>query len=456
MANKKVTKFNRDIKINAATCVIAAILLYVIIVVIISSQKEPITIYKVNKSNISNNIILDGLAVRDERIINSNANGYLCYYVRDGEKTSKFSTVCTIDQTGEIYNIINDSEEYDELFTEENYSDIRSIISLYKVNYNDVTYYNSYIFENNINNKVLNLTSEILMQQVDVSNISSNAITTPYSGLVTYYVDGFENYDISHISQVDFDQSKYKKQTLKTGDSVTANTPIFKIIPSENWSIIAPISAEQINALGDRTKITFYINNSSFTASMPYEIINGTDGTYIKINLNKYLSNYMSERYLTVEIIMDEDIGLKVPMSAITEKDVYKIPIEYFSAGSNQSISNKLNIQIMGEDGEITIKQISPTIYTTDDEYCYVDPLVFEDTDVLLNINTNNTLAVSLLSTSKITGVYCANRGTAEFTMITIIKNIDEFALIESDGSLKIYDNIVLDATTVKENQLIY
>ncbi len=456
--NKKVVKFNRDIKINAATCVIAAILLYVIICVIISSRKEPITIYKVNKSNISNNIVLNGLAVRDERLIYASTNGYLCYYVRDEEKTSKNSTICTIDQSGEIYNIINDSDQYDALFTKENYSEIRSIISSYKVNYSNVSYYNSYVFENNINNKVLDLTSEILMQQVNESGTvsSGNAVTTPYSGIVTYYVDGFETYDSSTISAADFDQSKYNKETLKTGDSVSAGTPIAKIIPSEEWSIVAPITAEQITELGDKTKITFYINNSSFTATMPFEIINGTDGTYIKINLNKYMSNFISERYFTVEIIMDEDSGLKIPVSSIVKKELYKIPISYFSAGSNQSSSNKINVQIKNEEGELTIKQVSPTIYLSDEEYCYVDPLVFEATDVIYNLNTNETLAVSILDTIEIEGVYSANRGTAEFTKITIIKIIDEFALIESDENLKIYDNIILDAASVKENQTIY
>ena len=189
---------------------------------------------------------------------------------------------------------------------------------------------------------------------------------------------------------------------------------------------------------------------------MPYEIINGSDGTYINISLDKYMSNFVSERYLTIEIIKKDDTGLKIPVSAIVDKDVYKIPIDYFSAGSNQSNANRINIQVLDENGEITIKQIAPTIYDSDEEYCYVDPLDFSDTDVLLNINSNQTIAVSLLSTNKIQGVYSANRGTAEFKKITVIKTVDEFALIESDEELKIYDNIVLDSSTVTENQIIY
>lgn len=455
---KKVVKFNRDIKVNAATCLIAAILLYVIICVIIAARKEPITTYKVNKSNISNNITLEGLAIRDEEVINTTKSGYICYYIRDGEKIQKNSTVCSVDESGQIYNVISDVEEYDDLLSKDDYDAIRSLISLYKVSYNDSSFYEAYNFENNLNNKVLELNNEILMQQI-TSESGSTALTgiySPYSGLVTYYIDGFEDYNISNISQDAFDKSKYTKQTLKTGDVVSTNSPIVKIIPSEKWNIVAPVTQEQIAAISDSEYINFKINNSSYEVYMPYEIINASDGTYINIKLDKYMSNYVSERYVSIEIIKKEDTGLKIPVSAIVDKEVYKIPISYFSAGSNQSNANRINIQILDENGEITIKQIAPTIYDSDEEYCYVDPLDFSDTDVLLDINSNQTIAVSLLSTNKIQGVYSANRGTAEFKKITIIKTVDEFALIESDEDLKVYDNIVLDSSTVTENQIIY
>ena len=429
-----------------------------IICVIIAARKEPITTYKVNKSNISNNITLEGLAIRDEEVINTTKSGYICYYIRDGEKIQKNSTVCSVDESGQIYNVISDVEEYDDLLSKDDYDAIRSLISLYKVSYNDSSFYEAYNFENNLNNKVLELNNEILMQQI-TSESGSTALTgiySPYSGLVTYYIDGFEDYNISNISQDAFDKSKYTKQTLKTGDVVSTNSPIVKIIPSEKWNIVAPVTQEQIAAISDSEYINFKINNSSYEVYMPYEIINASDGTYINIKLDKYMSNYVSERYVSIEIIKKEDTGLKIPVSAIVDKEVYKIPISYFSAGSNQSNANRINIQILDENGEITIKQIAPTIYDSDEEYCYVDPLDFSDTDVLLDINSNQTIAVSLLSTNKIQGVYSANRGTAEFKKITIIKTVDEFALIESDEDLKVYDNIVLDSSTVTENQIIY
>ncbi|MGN0436508.1 MAG: HlyD family efflux transporter periplasmic adaptor subunit [Wujia sp.] len=455
--SNNIIKFNRDIKINAATCLIAAILLYVVISIIIASKKEPITTYKVNKTNINNDIILTGLIIRDEEVLSTSKSGYICYYIRDGEKVKKDSAVCTIDETGKIHEAVNNTELYDELLTEQDYKDIRSLISLYKVTYKDSEFYTAYNFENNANNKVLELTNEILMQQVNNDNsYGISSVLSPYSGVITYYVDGYEDFDIANISSMDFDKSLYEKNTLKTGDVTAANSPVAKVIPSEDWNIIAPISAEQISQISEYESIKFRINNSSYIIKMPYEIIYNSDGTYINIMLNQYMSNFISERYVDVEIIREDDTGLKVPISALIDKTVYKIPIDYLSGGGNQNYSNRFNVQVMGEDGQITINQVTPTIYKKDEEFCYVDPAAFENTDVLLDIETNNTCAVSLLSTATIKGVYSANRGIAEFEMVEVIKIVDEFALVSSTGGLKEYDNIILNSEKVTENQIIY
>jgi len=454
--NKKVVKLNKSIRINAATCVVAAILLYVIICIIRMAAKEPISIYRVSKSNVNNNITLNAIAVRDEQLLKTPQAGYVCYYIRDGEKIKKNSTICTIDETGELFNVISESENYDNLLTSDDYNDIRALISLYKVTYNDDTFYNAYNFENNVNNKVVELTNEIMMQQVSGTATSMSAVNSPYSGIVTYYIDGYENFDIQSISAEAFDMSKYQKQTLKTGDVVSANNPIIKVVPNENWNIIAPITPEQYSSISDSSYIYFRINNSSYTVSMPYEIINGTDGTYINIKINKYLSNYISERFLSIEILQADDTGLKVPVSALVEKDTYKIPIDYLSAGGNQTNTNRINVQVRNENGDITINQIKPNIYMIDEEYCYVDPNSFNDTDVLMNINTNQTIAVSLLEIHKLSGVYSANRGTAEFRHVTVLKTIDDFALIKSGEDISVYDNIIFDSSKVKENQVIY
>lgn len=457
--DKKIVRMKkREININAATVIIAAVLLYVIICIISAARKEPITTYKVNKSNISNDIILDGLIIRNEQIITSPNAGYVCYYVRDGEKIKKNAMVCTIDQTGQVYNALSDDAGYEEVLTAEDYIDVRNTISLYKVNYSNDNFYEAYNFENSINNKVLELTNEILMQQLSASGnpMAISSVASPYSGIVTYYMDGYESFDINSINAASFDKSAYMKNTLKTGDMISAGEPIVKIIPDDTWYIVAPISNEQIAMLEDDEYISFKLNNSNYQMTMPYELIYANDGTYIKVTVTKYMSNYIAERFISLEIIMEEDTGLKVPVSALVDKEVYLIPTSYLTGGGNQTLSNSLYVQSRDENGNETIKQVNANIYMTVDDVSYIDPKSLDPSDVLVDIQTQETLAVSVLSTETIKGVYSATRGTADFRKVTIKKIDDEFALIESGEEISAYDNIILDASKVTENQILY
>ena len=77
----RIIQLNKEIRANAATIVIAAVLLYVVISVVSSLSKESVTIYQVSKGDVSNDITLQGLAIRDEVIVNTQKSGYLCYYI---------------------------------------------------------------------------------------------------------------------------------------------------------------------------------------------------------------------------------------------------------------------------------------------------------------------------------------------------------------------------------------
>ena len=74
----RIIQLNKEIRANAATIVIAAVLLYVVISVVSSLSKESVTIYQVSKGDVSNDITLQGLAIRDEVIVITLNSGYLC------------------------------------------------------------------------------------------------------------------------------------------------------------------------------------------------------------------------------------------------------------------------------------------------------------------------------------------------------------------------------------------
>ena len=167
--------------------------------------------------------------------------------------------------------------------------------------------------------------------------------------------------------------------------------------------------------------------------------------------------NYINDRFIDVVILMDQNNGLKIPNTSIAKKSVYKIPVDYLSQGSDSTSKTLLNIKALDDKGEVTIKQISPDIYKVDDEYCYVDPNDFTANDVLVNPESNDTLALSTAEKTELQGVYCVNQGIATFRYIEILYQDDEYTIIKPEVSYSIawYDRIILDQSLVKENQII-
>ncbi len=450
MSKKKVRRIKKTINFNVAIFVVFAIMIYAVVNIVISVRRKPVTVYQVSKSEINNNIMLDALAVREEMLLSAGTSGYVCYFLSDGEKASKNSTLCSIDSSGKLYNELSDSGRYDELLTKEDYTSIRQLISMYKTNYSDNTFYEAYTFEKNARSKVLELTSEVLFEEAKSQGVTLGMVNAPQSGVVAYYSDGYENFNAANISLKDFDKSKYKKTSFLSGDVVSAGQNVIKLIPNESWKIYAPLNAEQVEKLSKDDYVRFKINNSSYNISMPFEVIDGTDGKYICISINKYLTNYCDERFLSVELLLEDDTGIKVPNSSIAYKKVYKIPKDYFEG-------NRLVVDYLTSDDTRDEKLVEPTIYEKeDDDYYYVSPQSFEPTDVIVNHKSGKNIALSLVEYYDLEGVYSANRGIAEFRMITKKKELEGFVLIKANENVKPYDNIVLNAAEVVENQTLY
>ena len=100
---------------------------------------------------------------------------------------------------------------------------------------------------------------------------------------------------------------------------------------------------------------------------------------------------------------------------------------------------------------------MKPDIYQVDKKFCYVDPNDLSEEDVLVNPETNATLALAKADTVKIDGVYCVNQGTATFRYIDILFADNEYTIVKSNVNYSIawYDRIVLNQAIVTENQII-
>lgn len=469
-ANANVIRLSRSARLNSTVIIFAIILIYVVASIIISFMKEPITTYKVGSSNINSNITCTGIALRNEIEITCSKSGYMIYFVHDGDKVKKNAPVCTVDETGNIISAIKATGESDDgngLFTQSDYASIRSTIDTYKASYSDVTFSNLYNFKSEVESKVMELSSDVMMQQINAggTKVSSTlqTIKSTESGVITYYTDGYEKKTPETLSEDDFNKNNYKKTSLKSGDILDTGSTVFKIVSDESWNIVCQVTEEQAKVIQGEEKLRFTINDSPIEISSTYSILPRGESYFVVLPLKKYMVDYIDERFLNIEIILNKFEGLKVPNSALQDKEVYKIPKEYINESEKSSSKSVTVRRFENADatagdatGDSKTTKVNLIIYKSDDAYYYVDEETFFDTDQILAKEGADVSPVLSLDRDTLTGVYLANTGVAEYIEVNVVKTQDEFSILKSDENLKEFDNIVLDASQVSVNQTLY
>lgn len=450
-------------QINTGTIIFSIIFIYILIRVIISLQTETLSIYEVQNSFIDTNINATALILRQENIVNSDSSGYVSYYVRDGEKVGKNKTVYTIDETGSIYDKIKDSNAEGLSMSSDGLKEVRTRISNFENYFTYSNFSDIYNFRYDIENAVLELTNEAMIEQLtsldgNTAGISTYKKVSSYeSGIITYYKDGYENTTIDNFKVDDVNSSNYKKQTLKTGEIINTGDPVYKLVTSENWNLIIPLSEKDAAILEEKEYLKINIHNSSKNITSPVSFVTKNGKHFAILSLNQQMVNYINDRFIDVVIIMEQKNGLKIPNTAITKKEAYQIPISYLTKGSDSLETKYINIKTLDKNGEITVQQKVPDILKKEDNYIYIDPNDYPEDTVIYNSNTNETIQLSSASKKELDGVYCVNQGIAKFRYIEIQYQDDEYTIVSVDKPYSIarYDRIVLNQSFVNENQII-
>lgn len=460
--NKNVVKFRRPFYLNIGFVIFAVLLFYLIIEIVISIKHVKPSVYCVESSYIDNNFYVTGIAVRKETLVNAVSSGYVSYYIRDGERVGKNATVYTIDETGSVYDYLAETAGDSIKLAVEDYETIKKRITMFRSTYSSDNFDSVYNFKGDLQNLMLEVTNELLIEQAtsngnDLAN-TFKSVPSDMSGIVTYYQDGFESYTVDAVNQSTFQSGNYDKVSLKSGDIINAGSPVYKIVESDDWNIVAPLTENQVELLKEETVVTITIDNLNHEVDCNFELLSKSDGTYINIILNKLMVDFVDDRFLEVCIKVDSPTGLKIPNSAVVDINAYQIPISYLTAGSNSSTAKYLNKRVLDENGELSVVQISPNIYGMDEEYCYIDMQSLEPGDIIVAPNSTDTLSTNQLSTKPLTGVFSANKGTAQFKQVEIINKKDDFCIVKDhvDNSITLYDYILLDGESASEGQIIY
>lgn len=458
---KKIIRYRRPLNMNVGIIIFAIIFVYMTFSVYTYMKKEKVQFYEVVEGDIVNDNEYTGIILRDERVQYTERAGYINFYIREGKRASVGTRIYSIDETGSVSSLLDGNAAEDLELSQADMSDIKRQISSFSISFADEKFGELYDLEytlkavvwDYVNANTLGNLEQILAQ----TNLTLQTVKAPVSGVFSNTIDGLESLKTDQLSADLFDRSNYKK-TITRSDLIEQSAPAYKLIVSDRWSICFPLDEEERLEYAAQTVLRVKFDANELETTGDFSMVTGSDGnTYGKLDFDHYMVQFVADRYVNFEVVSAKADGLKIPVTSVTTKNFYLIPLEYMALGGNSSDPGFM--KEVYTDGNVSVEFVSATIYFSTDEYYYVDmsdnsPLKAGD----YVIKPDSTDRYQIGSTAPLQGVYNINKGYTVFKQIDIIKSNDEYYTIRKGTSygLSVYDRIVLNADTVYEGQLIY
>jgi hypothetical protein len=440
--------------------VFLVIFIYIIINIYIYLTKNHISIYEVHEGTTAQNNRITGLILRKEKVITSDGAGYISYFQKEGARVSKNSSVYAVDESRQIVDVIL-SGDVPITLSKKNNAEIKYEIMSFQKNYSKSDFSAVYNFKEEADNLVLDLLNTTMLDhghtiQEDTGlDYSYQMYKSKASGVISYYVDNYETVTENTISSDLFQRDNYDRTSLRTTTMLPPNSPVYKIITSDQWSLLLPLKKEQYAGLQEKETIKFTIRKDDVDAKAKISLLQKGSEFYAKLTMDKYMTNYLNDRFLEVDLKINGVEGLKIPKTSIVEKNFYMVPLEYFTEGGDSGKSG-LIVEQYSKNGEVSYQFVPVDIYYEDEIYGYVDTEMFEvGTGIVSDGNMDR---FTLTQMNKLTGVYCVNTGYSVFKRIEVLYEDKEYCIIEKNtlSGLSAYDHIALDGSTAVDQAIIY
>lgn len=560
---KNIAAFRKPININLGIVFFAVIFIYLCFYFITYAGQTKIRGYQVVTGSLSENTIYRGIAIRSEREFYADDAGYVNYYAGEGIKSGCGNLVYTLDATGALAEMLADSEKSN--LTDDELNSIKSEIMNFNNEFITSDFASVYDFKRSLNSLVSRYRTTNIMDNIHALNAASNSaevrlIRAETSGIVVYSHDGYEDLTIDTVSVQNLKEEDYNEDHFSSNRLVASGDLIYKMITSEDWYVAIEIDELTANRLMDETYLEVRFLKTQTTSWATSEVRYTGDGILLLLGFNNSMITFAKDRFIDIELVLNQETGLKIPNSAIEEKEFYVIPKEFITKGSDQS--EGALVERYNENGERELIYTELNIYYVTDEYYYVskenlsagtylynphesfdketlldsdeirdsyeqeqtssvgilsnevnegdevtynedgEPIVIpagsvtgdtgevsgdDHSDTLtqdseasdteadqsepesLDTADNNESSDSVNSyaheskiavgmTGTLIGVYNMNKGYADFRQITILYQNDEYAIVKPNTMYGLceYDYIVLDASSVSDNDLIY
>lgn len=459
--SKKIIPYRKKRIINVGVIIFLLVFFYLILILVKFATRKQIRYNEVVEGSMSENKTHTGLILRDESVQVSPDGGYINIYMRDGKRAAVGSRVYSLDATGDLKKLMEASAGKEDTISDSSVIEMKKKLSNFTSNYSDSDFEYVYDTKYLLDNAASEYSNLINIENIDnISNangLSLNVVTSPYSGEISYAMDDIAEKKEEDLTKSDFDTSKHPISYIKNEQLIEAETKVYRIVNSESWSIYFEFEKGEEELYAEKKALTVKFKSNGLTLTGDYSVVETKDGYSLgKLTFDKYMVQFISNRYAEFDIQSSVVNGLKIPSKCVLEKDFYTIPVEYMAKGGD-GVSDGFYKQV-DKDGTTSTVFVPEDIIKITDTNCYIST---ENKDIvsgdkLIKPDSNEIFEVS--NKEKLLGVYNINKGYTVFKNIDILGSNKEFYIVDkvTKYGLKVYDHILLNPDGFKEGDFIY
>lgn len=375
----------KKIRFKYNRIILLFIFIYIVSNVVILLGKTTTKTLTLKNEMVEESFNKKGLIIRDEYVINSNFDGKVEYYLKDGDRAKKkediacvYSNEISDDDLKSLKNIKNDIssiENGDTAFIKKDIGNINKEISLLSqklqielLNENIDVYGQIEKINKLIDDKNLLINSDLndkslknkQVQEKEVTNLidkNTEVFKSKNSGVVSYQFDGNEekfNFDnINQIKIKDIEGTKNNYKDISKEKKLDKGEPIARIINNLKQFVAISCNEEEIKKFKIGQKIILSSDIEKINSKV-YDIYKEGKQYIVIIEISEQNVEIYDTRIKEFDIIYKSIEGLKVPKKAVVNSD------------------GKKGVYVVSETGDAKFVELKGTLYESE-EYIVID-----------------------------------------------------------------------------------
>lgn len=448
-----ISEYKTKQGMNIGILIFILILLYLIVTIVTYATSKRISTYEVRRGSIVKDNSFTGLILRQEKTVYAEADGYISYFRNENSKVKAGSNVYAV--STEIQNTETAADTQSLSLSEDMQKNLNLKTQNFNENFDPQKFSAVYTLKNDVTEALRDASNQSKMVQLEsLASLNSSNIHVYQSandGILVRNIDGYEDLTEASLKPSDFDRTSYNSVRLEDQGRIQAGDAVYKLVTSEEWYAYIELDENQAKELSETTSIKTRIDKDNEALWADFSVLQLDGRYYGKLLFDNSMIRYAKDRFLNIELILEQESGLKIPKSALIEKEFYVVPAEYMTfseSGTSQGFLFK-------EEGEKVFR--TAEIYQiTEEGEVYLNPGDFTQNTFLAHPESGESFP--LKEKKSLRGVYSINKGYTVFRQVAILCENEDYYIVDEgmNYSLSNYDHIVLDGSMVEGSEVVF